>query len=148
MKPICYVCVGLPGSGKSTWANAQGLPVVSTDAIRKELFGDESIQRNPQAVFGIAFKKLQEQLKKGNSVIFDATNLTIKNRKNIFKKIYPFSAHAIVFPISANECIERIKTRERKVPSKVILNMQKHFQLPSKEEGFEEIVILQKKLDY
>lgn len=142
MKPVCYVCVGLPGSGKSTWANAQGLPVVSTDAIRKELFGDESIQKNPQKVFNIAFKRLREYLKKGSSVIFDATNLTIKNRKNIFKQIYPFSAHAIVFSTSANECIERIKNRERKVPNKIILNMQKRFQLPSKEEGFEEIVIL------
>lgn len=35
-----YVMVGLPGSGKSTWASQQGLPVHSSDNIRKELYGD------------------------------------------------------------------------------------------------------------
>ena len=34
------VMVGLPRSGKTTWAKQQGLPIVSSDAIRSALYND------------------------------------------------------------------------------------------------------------
>ena len=39
-----YMYIGLPGSGKSTIAVAQkGATIISSDAIRGELYGDENI---------------------------------------------------------------------------------------------------------
>ena len=48
--------IGLPGSGKSyiaekTKAKMKSVLVVSSDEIRKELFGDENDQQNPEKVF-------------------------------------------------------------------------------------------------
>ena len=39
-----HIVCGIPGSGKSTWAAKQKGTVISTDAIRGELFGDETAQ--------------------------------------------------------------------------------------------------------
>lgn len=33
--PKCYILIGMPTSGKSTWAKKQGLPIISCDQIRK-----------------------------------------------------------------------------------------------------------------
>ena len=41
-----YMTVGCPASGKSTWAEQykDGFIIVSSDAIRADLYGDESIR--------------------------------------------------------------------------------------------------------
>ena len=44
-KPILLMLVGLPGSGKSTYCKTyKNFKVHSSDALREELFGDESCQ--------------------------------------------------------------------------------------------------------
>ncbi len=140
MKPVCYVCVGLPGSGKSTWANSQNLPVVSTDTIRGILFGDESIQSNPKKVFSVAFAQIMNFLKNDNDCIFDATNLTKRNRANVLKIIKPYDAIAVYFNCDVETCIKRQNLRDRKVPTEVIENMAKRISIPTIEEGFKKII--------
>lgn len=53
--PTFVLMVGLPASGKSTYAQelAEEMRAVicSSDAIRKELFGDENSQDNNEEVF-------------------------------------------------------------------------------------------------
>lgn len=43
--------MGLSGSGKSYWTNNvaedEGMVILSSDALRKEFYGDERIQDNP-----------------------------------------------------------------------------------------------------
>lgn len=41
---VLYVVVGLPGSGKSYWAKSFNCPIISSDAIRKELSSSEDDQ--------------------------------------------------------------------------------------------------------
>ena len=83
---ILIVLVGLPGSGKSSYAEqfkavddaiCTGVTVIhSSDAIRKELFGDESSQEDNARVFDLMRKRTTEDLKAGKTVIYDATNVT------------------------------------------------------------------------
>lgn len=52
-KPRLFFLVGLSGSGKSTFSKSiielvKPIEVFSSDKIREELYGDESIQGKPQ----------------------------------------------------------------------------------------------------
>lgn len=79
--------VGLPGSGKSTWAKEQKMKIHSSDAIRKELFGDESILGDTAVVFETLYQRLLLDLQLGHSVIFDATNLTVQKLSVVLKRV-------------------------------------------------------------
>lgn len=141
-----YTMVGLPGSGKSTWAGARSdCMVVSTDAIRKELFGDESEQKNGALVFEIAYARLAQAVALGHDVIFDATNVKRKSRAELFKR-FPDVEHVAVFvntPFLV--CKERNNQRERRVPVSVIRRMSYQLEPPTREEGFSQIIEVKEK---
>lgn len=137
-----YTMVGLPGAGKSTFAsNYPDFIIVSTDAIRSELFGDESDQQNGKLVFDTAYHRLAQAVAMNRNVIFDATNLRKRDRKKLFQK-FPNANHIAVFmdtPI--NICKERNAKRERQAPESVIDRMAANLEVPSTEEGFEKVII-------
>lgn len=90
-EPRMIMMVGLPGSGKSTcaehYASVHNYTIFSSDAIRKELYGDESEQQDPQKVFRILHRRIKEALLEGKNCIYDATNLTSKLRRNFLQYI-------------------------------------------------------------
>ena len=75
--------VGVPGSGKSTYAKKyfSKYKVLSSDEIRKELFDDENCQSNNAYVFSTLYKRARANLQAGFNVVIDATNVTTKDRK-------------------------------------------------------------------
>lgn len=146
-KQIFVIMCGLSGSGKShvakDYADTYGGVVVSSDAIRKELFGDESCQDNPGAVFNEFYKRIREYLKSGCSVIADATNLTIKERKSVLNNARGISCKKVVHIVakSIERCVLDNEKRDRIVPNEVIFKQACRFQIPFYEEGFDEIVV-------
>lgn len=73
--------VGLPRSGKSTWAKKTGFPVVNPDSIRLVLHGETFIQSFEPAVWTLARQMVEALFVSGhNTVILDATNISRKNR--------------------------------------------------------------------
>lgn len=140
--PIVKILVGLPASGKSTYAGkyAQiGWRVISSDSIREELFGDASIQKKPDEVFAQMLERLEISMNNNENIIIDATNLTVKNRAFFLQTIvnYSYTVVAIVFNTPLEECKKRNDERDRKVPIEVIEHMARKIELPSKDEGFE-----------
>lgn len=137
--------VGISGSGKSTTAERlNGFKVVSSDAIREELYGDASDQRHPEIVFQIAHKRICEFLEIGMNVVFDATNLRRKDRKALLEKIsYIPDVQKICWleDISVGECIKAQEKRERKVPVEVIEKQDRKLQRPMIEEGWDYVFI-------
>lgn len=76
---IC--CVGLPYSGKSSWARKQTYPVVNPDSIRVAMHGYRYIARAEPFVWAIARVMVRSLFLAGhNIVILDATNTTRKRR--------------------------------------------------------------------
>ncbi|HEY9647870.1 MAG TPA: ATP-binding protein, partial [Chroococcidiopsis sp.] len=85
--------IGLPGSGKSTLTrqlldHQPRQIIVSTDAIRAQLFGDEAIQ----GPWPLVWQELQRQLTRAIAdiqaghclgVIYDATNAVRRNRRAV-----------------------------------------------------------------
>ena len=151
MIPNLYMLIGLPGSGKSTYAETlmekhPDALYLSSDKIREELYGDESIQGNPQEVFGNLHHKMRKALGNNIDVIYDATNLSRKNRKKaveIAKSANPTTiVHYIVVDTPLDECLCRNANRERKVPENVIVRMSEQFNFPQSDEGFSDIEII------
>ena len=146
--PTLYILIGVPGSGKSTYAeelyqkSERGIALVSSDSIRKSLYGNESCQDNPKKVFTLAHKIIVDQLEHGFDVIFDATNIYANNRKDLILKVcfevnQPVRFVAVYFDTPVDICIARQELRERKVPAKVIEKMGRQIDKPSFEEGFD-----------
>ncbi len=73
--------IGLPRSGKSTWAREQGHPIVSPDAIRLGLHGDAWNPLSEGFVWAIAKVMVRALFIAGHdTVILDSTNNTVHRR--------------------------------------------------------------------
>ena len=73
--------VGPSGAGKSTWAraNCDHADIVSSDAIREEMFGP-MVAGDQEAVFERVRAEAARRLSAGRSAIIDATNLRAHDR--------------------------------------------------------------------
>ena len=80
--PTITLLIGLPASGKSTYARRYlSTPIVSSDALRAELYGDENDQRHNREVFQVLHARVQMALAHSEDIVVDATNLTMKSRR-------------------------------------------------------------------
>lgn len=147
-EPIVYVLVGCPACGKSTFAKSfnNDTIVISSDAIREELYGDEAIQGNGNEVFGLYYDRAIAAIEDGHNVILDATNVTRKARKNIFSTLGKSNIDckfvAICFEKELDVLLKQNAGRERKVPKEVIERMYNNYMRPVEQEGFDKIVLM------
>ena len=146
MKKLIFL-VGLPGCGKSTYASenlAIDCEIFSSDKIRFELFGDENNQSDNNLVFSTLFERARNALKNGKNVVIDATNVDINERAQALKHFVNFSVQriAIVLDVPMEICIERDKKRTRTVGANVIKKFATRFVMPTKTEGFDEIIVV------
>ncbi len=73
--------VGLPRSGKSTWARKHGSPIVNPDSIRLATYGKRYWQPGEENVWATARIMVRSLFLAGHEeVIVDATNITQKRR--------------------------------------------------------------------
>lgn len=150
--------IGLPGSGKSTIAKTIYIssdkelhkPVIhSSDGLRKELFGDEATQGDNNKLFSELHKRIKQDLIDGKDVIYDATNIKGKFRKQFSSELKNISCTPICLCIMTlyETCLKNNEKRERKVPVEVIRRMQLNWQPPYYGEGFKEIKYIFSNLD-
>lgn len=147
--PVFYMTVGLPGSGKSSIAEdvAQktGAAVHSSDSMRSEMFGDPSIQGDPDKVFSVLQGRVISDLQDGKSSVYDATNISYKRRKDLLGRIkYKVQNVQTVCLFSAapiDTCLKNNRERERRVPEAAIRKMYRKFDVPMYCEGWDEILV-------
>ena len=149
---MLIMMMGVPGSGKSTIAleyaalyRAKGynVKIISSDGVRAELYGDESIQGDNKQIFSIVESRIFEQLRADGIAIYDATNLSSKRRKDFVQRVkamFPEAkAHCIDVDPSLGTCLERNEQRERHVPRSVICRMYVQKEPPFITEGWDDI---------
>ncbi len=152
--------IGLPASGKSTWARAykakfpdSQFRIISSDDIVEErglLDGlDYSASHNKNIDFAIKEmeRRLSQHVKDGSNIIHDQTNLSVKSRRKYLARAKGYVKSAIVF--SSSESVRNYRLEKRKqeiskdIPSSIIDKMTKRFEFPTKQEGFVEITVIQ-----
>ena len=149
--PKCYQLVGVPASGKSTWVSNQDwadtCTHISTDkfvlayAIAQgktysEVFNDFM----PKAVELMAAEVIAAR-EAGRDIIWDQTSTTVKSRTRKFNMLPDYEHIAVVFQTPNRiELKRRLDSRPGKeIPDAVIEGMLASFEMPTEEEGFDEI---------
>jgi len=124
-KPTFIVVSGLPGTGKSYFCSqlAARLPVIilESDALRKALFPSPSYgSEESSCLFQACHLLMEKLLKKGASVIFDATNLAEWNRERLYSIAERLDVKLILVRVEApSEVVyERLKARQEGSESK------------------------------
>ncbi|UKO99161.1 WYL domain-containing protein [Nostoc sp. UHCC 0870] len=141
---ICHFLIGVPGSGKSTFATELAklgnYRIVSTDAIRASLYGDANIQGEWTEIEKVATSEIVNTLAQGDGVIYDATNAKRVWRMDLLKKLngvdVQWMGWYLQTPIAI--CKAWNQQRTRQVPDIIIENMHKSLQEfpPIAAEGF------------
>lgn len=148
--PTFYMMCGLPGSGKSTQvkkiAKRLNASIFNSDAIRKEKYGDEAIQGNPNKIFSELISYIKIGLYAGRDVILDATNISYKKRMSFLRNFSnmkrPVRKVCVLMATPYEMCCSRNSSRERVVPEEVMKRMYHSFFVPSYFEGWDEIQII------
>jgi predicted kinase len=128
--------VGVPGSGKDTWATQEmsrypgKYKRVNRDLMREMLDADQCHNRNELFINVIRDRTVEYALGKGYDVILSDTNLrpdTFNSMVEIGRRIGNVRVMEKKFDIPLKVCKERNRNRDRVVPEHVIDRMYKKF---------------------
>ena len=110
---ILILTMGLPRSGKSTWARSSACPIVCPDAIRLAIHGQSFIATAESFVWATAHAMVAALFIAGHRIIIlDACNNIIKRRKEWRSK--QWTTFVKVFTTSREECLARANTAPNK----------------------------------
>ena len=137
--------VGLPGSGKSSWLERQGILGISSDWIRQVLADDANDQTIHARVFLTMRYLLRHRLAIGRPVSYvDATHLTPEERRPYIQiaQWYGCDVEALYFDVPLAICRERNLRRDRVVPDEAMARMAAKLLPPDTSEGFKKVTLV------
>ena len=144
-KPVFYMLVGLPASGKSSESDRLGDVIVrSSDYLRDKLCGDINDMKNNGAVFTILQSLVRADLYHGKDAVYDATNLKASYRVVFLDTLRLLNCKKVcVFVDTPFEvCVKRNEERERTVPKEAMERMKRFLEPPTFAEGWDEIRVV------
>ena len=152
MKKHLYLMVGVPGSGKSTYAKnilKDGDIYISRDEIRYSLLTEEDDYfAKENEVIKTFIDNIDKSLVNEEycgDVYADATHLSPKSRAQVLNKLKnKDKVYVIYLDIPLNIILERNAQRKGRalVPENVVRRMYNSIILPTKVEGIEELIII------
>jgi hypothetical protein len=125
VKPVFIVVSGLPGTGKSYFCRqlAQRLPVIilESDTLRKALFSSPSYSlQESSRLFRACHLLIERLLKRGTSLILDATNLSEGHREHLYAIADRLDVKLVLVRVEAPPKVvyDRLKARQEDSESK------------------------------
>jgi predicted kinase len=126
---VLVATVGLPYSGKSTWARTQGYPIVCPDEIRTALHGHRFIHEAEPFVWAIATVMVRSLFGSGHRfVILDACNTTTKRREAWYSASNEWALRFKSFDADAATCLARAESAGDSEIQPIIENMARRFE--------------------
>jgi predicted kinase len=122
--PSLVLLVGAAGAGKTTFAarHFAADEVLSSDAYRALVSGDEANQAVSHVAFRILHRELERRLAKGLLTVVDATNITRHNRRQLIGRARSAGTPvaAIVLALPEDVVLARNAERARRVDEDVV----------------------------
>jgi len=139
-KKKVILMVGLPRSGKSTWARRVGIPIVNPDSIRMALHGQAYITEAEPMVWSIAQYMVRALLLAGHeAVVVDATNTSVNRRKLWISPNDEWDLYYKHIDTPLDVCIDRAGDNPPLVEA--IHRMNNSYEPVTIEEGIKELVV-------
>ena len=157
-KPDAIMLIGLPGAGKSTWAEPY-LARPNTKLISSDAF-IEATAKALGKTYGDIFKStigaatkfmensLNDAIQNGMNIIWDQTNLSAKSRHAKLERLLKagYNVTAVSFELDTAELERRRLKREietgKSIPPSVLESMGKTYVRPTRVEGFAKVIIV------
>ncbi len=124
-EPAFIAVSGLPGTGKSYFCNklAERLPfvILESDALRKALFSQPNYSPQESShLFQVCHLLIERLLKKGISLILDATNLSERYREHLYSIADRLGVRLLLVRVEAPPEVvqERLKSRQKNSENK------------------------------
>jgi protein phosphatase len=122
--PSLVLLVGAAGSGKSTLASRLFAPdeIVSSDALRAVVSGDEADQTVSGLAFRILHRMVERRLAAGHLVVVDATNAVAAVRRPLLTRARRYGVPTIAIVLDIDPDIVRAQNvaRSRIVDAEVV----------------------------
>jgi protein phosphatase len=122
--PSLVLMVGAAGAGKSTFAARHFAPdeVLSSDAYRALVSGDEADQSVSRVAFRILHRELEKRLADRRLTVVDATNVAPGNRRQLIHRARAAGVPvvALVLALPARVVLARNAARARTVDEDVV----------------------------
>jgi predicted kinase len=150
--PSLVVLIGAAGAGKTTFAARHFAPgeILSSDAMRAAVAGDESDQRATGPAFAMLHRDLGRRLGAGSLTVVDATNVLATARRPLVHRARAagLPAAAIVLDLPAATVLRRNSGRVARVVDPSVV--ERHLAAVRatvggdrlRREGFAQVVIL------
>lgn len=136
---VCEVVMmsGLPGAGKDFWVaeNLEGRPVVSLDALRREMKVSPTANQGP--VVSRAREAAREHLRRRRPFVWNATNVSRQMRELSVNLFAAYNARVRIVYVEAPEARLFAQNRERAdpVPAEVIRRLTERWEVPDPTEA-------------
>lgn len=152
MKPLFLCLVGLPCSGKTTFASYwedRGYLALSSDVLIETFAAevDQTYSEAFKALIDPATKRCEADLTMASycreNIIYDRTNLSAKSRKralNLLHNAEDYVKYAIVFDTPIDEINKRLTVRNKTgkvITEKIMEDLQRNYSKPTVDEGFD-----------
>lgn len=139
--PALVLLIGAAGSGKSTFAARHFAPdeILSSDAFRALLAGDEANQAVSRAAFAILHREVVRRLRDRRLTVVDATNAERHHRRSLVRRaeVAGVPAVALVLALPDAVVLERNRRRTRRVDAAVVRTQLTGVELAIRPGGLE-----------